>query len=187
MNIELKRQIVHASGILLILVLQIFGRTVSIALFFLGFMILAIWGYMRKYNISLGSLSDLERFFMKGIRGYERQDEYFKGPMMFALGALLSVILFPINVAAACIAVLAAGDSVSTLVGKTYGKHALPINRKKTWEGSIAFLIMAFIVLWFFDPAKAMYIAPIAMFVEMLPRVDDNLTIPLCVGLLFSL
>ncbi|MBU4124552.1 MAG: phosphatidate cytidylyltransferase, partial [Nanoarchaeota archaeon] len=82
---------------------------------------------------------------------------------------------------------LAAGDSFSTLVGKLYGKHPLPINHKKTWEGSIAFFVMAFTILWFFDPTKAIYVALITMVVEMLPKLDDNLTIPLAVGILLSL
>ena len=118
---------------------------------------------------------------------YERSGEYLKGAATFFLGVFLATIIFPINIAVAAIAVLTAADSISTLIGKTYGKNKLPINKKSTWEGSIAFFIVAVGILCFFDPSKALFIALITTVVEMLPEIDDNLTIPLTVGILFML
>ncbi|MDD5416652.1 MAG: SEC59/DGK1/VTE5 family protein [Candidatus Aenigmarchaeota archaeon] len=187
MHVELKRQMVHASGILLILVLQLFGKTYSAIIFALGLAFFLMWGLMRKSNIRINGLSKIEDFIMCELKTYERQGEYFKGVVSYILGILLATILFPINITAACIAVLAGGDAFSTLIGKLYGRHHLPINNKKSWEGSIAFFTMTFFILMFFDPSKAWYIALGATFVEMLPKLDDNVTIPLAVGLLFSL
>ncbi|MBU3896434.1 MAG: SEC59/DGK1/VTE5 family protein [Nanoarchaeota archaeon] len=187
MNVEFKRQMVHGAGILLILILQIFGKINSIIIFGSTLIFILIWGFMRKSNIKIKAISGIEDFLMSELKTYERQGEYFKGVVNYMLGVFLVTVLFPLNIAAACIAVLAAGDSFSTLVGKLYGKHPLPINHKKTWEGSIAFFVMAFTILWFFDPTKAIYVALITMVVEMLPKLDDNLTIPLAVGILLSL
>lgn len=187
MNVELKRQMVHGSGILLILVLQIFGSFWSAIIFASGLAFFIIWSFMRKSNIRIKAFSGIEDFIIGELKTYERQGEYFRGVVMYITGILLATLLFPVWIASACIAVLAGGDSFSTLVGKLYGRHPLPINRKKTWEGSIAFFLVSLLILWFFDPSKAIYIALIATFVEMLPRLDDNLTIPLIVGILFSL
>ena len=185
MNTEVKRQLVHGSGVLFIVVLQFFGKTVSAAIFFTIFIFFAVWAQLRKSKVRLGPISSIEEFMMDHLKTYERSGEYFKGVITFFLGILLATVLFPINIAAAAIAVLAVGDSVSTLIGKLYGKHKLPINRKKSWEGSMAFLLAALFILWWFDPVKALYIAPLVTIVEMLPRIDDNLSIPLVVGILF--
>lgn len=185
MSVELKRQLIHASGVLTIIILQIFGKTSAAIIFFLAFMFFTIWAQLRKSKINLGPLTSIEEYIMIHLKTYERTSEYFKGAIMFSLGILLATVLFPLNIAAACIAVLAISDSVSTLIGKTWGRHKLPINKKKSWEGSIAFFITAFAILWLFDPTKAIYIAPLVTLVEMLPRFDDNLTIPLAVGILF--
>ncbi len=187
MNVELKRQIVHGSGILFILALQVFGRMGAAVLFFLAFIFLLFWGHLRKSNTSIKPLTNIEQFVEHELKGYERPGEYFQGAATFFLGSLLAVLLFPVDVATACIAVLAAGDAFSTLIGKLYGKHKLPINKEKSWEGSITFLIVSFAILWLFDPTKALYIAPIVTLVEMLPKVDDNITIPLAIGFLFLL
>ena len=185
MNIELKRQVIHGSGVLTILLLQIFGKTWSAIFFFMGFMFFAIWAQLRKSKVNLGPLTKIEQYMMNQLKTYERTGEYFKGVIMFILGILLATVLFPLSIAAACIAVLSVCDSVSTLIGTTWGKHKLHINRNKSWEGSIAFFISAFCILWLFDPSKAIFIAPLVTVVEMLPRLDDNLTIPLAVGILF--
>jgi len=185
MNVEIKRQLVHALGISLILVLQIFGQFYSSIIFLGGFMFFLWWAYLRKSNIKV--LGKIEEYFLKELKMYERSGEYFKGVATFFLGAFIVTVAFPINIAVAAIAVLAAADSISTLIGKTYGKHKLPINKKSTWEGSIAFFIVALGVLWFFDPSKALYVAAITTIVEMLPEIDDNLTIPLTVAILFMI
>lgn len=77
---------------------------------------------------------------------------------------------------------------MSTLIGNYFGKHKLPINKNKTFEGSSAFLVTAFFALLFFtDPIKAAITALIAMLVEMAPYIDDNITIPLTVGIVLAI
>lgn len=187
MNVELKRQLVHASGISLILILQIFGKWYSAFIFFMGLLFFLAWGSFRKANTNLGPITKIANYFMNQLKTYERSNEYFQGVVTFLLGAFLATVSFPIHIAATCIAVLAVGDSVSTLIGKMWGKHKLPVNQKKSWEGSTAFFISVFILLWFFDPIKALWVAFITTLVEMLPEIDDNLTIPLTVGILLTI
>lgn len=80
---------------------------------------------------------------------------------------------------------LCIGDGFAGLIGQTYGKSSLPWNRRKTWEGTIAFIVTAFVFSeifiellhqwnWFADSASSMFspllIATIiCAFVESLP------------------
>ncbi len=187
MNVEIKRQLVHGSGILLILVLHFFGKWNSALFFGICLISFLLWSSLRQSKTNMGPLSQIADYVSGELQTYERPNEYFQGVITFLFGSLISVILFPIHIATACIAVLALGDSISTLIGKIWGKHKLPINKKSSWEGSITFFIVAFLVLWLFNPVKALQVALVTTVVEMLPRLDDNLTIPITVGVLLSI
>jgi dolichol kinase len=194
MDLEVRRQVTHALGILTILVIQIFGRFISAILVGILIIFLTLLGYYRlnrerlsKYKLKV--LDEIEEMLEKEIKGFERGREFpFHGAIMFYIGAFIAIVLFPEFASSAAIAVLALGDSMSTLVGKRYGKYKLLFNKNKTIEGSLAFLVTAFIVLIFFtNPVNALAVALIAMFVEALPKLSDNLTIPIAVGLLMVL
>ncbi len=190
MDLEIKRQIIHASGILTILIIQIFGRfnaaliALGITLFFLTV------GMYRRYrkNIKFKPkvVDEIEDMLEDGVKTLERPKEMpFKGAMMFYLGSFIVISLFDPLISMPSIAVLAMADSLSTIIGKYFGKHKLHVNRKKSYEGSLTFLIIAIAVLYFFtNPAKAFFVAYIAMLVEMIPKLDDNLTVPISVALL---
>lgn len=180
--IELKRQFVHMCGIFLILVLQIFGKWNTIALLFSIAVIFIISGRFRRHK----KPEAVEKVEKHIISNFERKNEFpFKGAITFAVGSLLAILFFPETIAFACIAVLAISDGVSTIFGKSFGKHRI---LKATVEGSSAFFISAFIILYFFtSPIKAVIFAFIVTIIEMLPIVDDNLTIPLSVGILLTL
>lgn len=68
--------------------------------------------------------------------------ELLKGPMMY--GAVISAATFfswrslP---ALLSIIILCFGDGASGLLGPKYGRHKLPWNKTKSWEGSFAFFI----------------------------------------------
>ena len=194
MEIEIKRQIIHASGIFTILLLLIFDRWNAAVLTFLiaaAFFLLAKYRKLRKRTESLEPkvIDEFETYLENGVKNYERPKELlFKGAISFYTGCFLSIALFQTNVAIASIAILAIADSLSTLIGKFYGKHKLPINKDKSWEGSLTFFIAAFSILLFFikQPFFALVVGIIATFVEMLPKIDDNITVPLSVGILMS-
>jgi len=125
--------------------------------------------------------------------------------MLFYPAAVFLAILFfwtmggSAHVAAAAWALLAVGDGLSTVVGTSIGRHALPWNRKKSLEGSAAFLLggipAAAFFLWFVAPRVGVPVSWEAAFVvaavggvigaavESFPwRVNDNLSIPLIAG-----
>lgn len=187
-SLELRRQLVHASGGLLVIPLVLFGRIAG--MFFAGalFGVLLFLAFCRKER----SMRIL-KYFIKPkevedeLKMYERGGENLGGAITFFVGSLMAMAGFSNMTAAAAILVLALADSASTLAGKWFGVHRIPVNRKKSFEGSFAFLFVSFVVLCFFvNPFRAIAMASIVTFVEMIP-IDDNLTIPLSVGLLFSL
>ena len=194
MELEIKRQIVHALGVFTILLIQIFGQWYGALIMLLISIILLILGEYRKNRekykfLKIKPLDEFEDILEDEFKTYERKEELpFHGAIMFYVGCFLVTILFQPIIAIASITVLALSDSLSTLVGYFFGEHKLFINKKKSWEGSIIFFVTTFMVLLFFvSPIKALIIAVLVTFVEMLPNVDDNLTVPLATGFLIWL
>ena len=194
MDLEIKRQIVHSLGVFTVLLILIFGS------FYASLIMLAIaigfilFGKYRKTKLlskilNIESIKKVEDVVDNGIKGYERLNELpLNGAVMFYLGSFLVTVIFEPWIAIASIAVLALSDSISTLVGYYFGKHKLFINRKKSWEGSLAFFVMGFVVLLFFvDPFKALIVGLLVTVVEMLPKISDNISVPLSTAILLSL
>jgi dolichol kinase len=111
--------------------------------------------------------------------------EFVTSPIFFAVGIMLSLIVFPVFVGYASIAIFTLGDSFATLFGKKLGRHVFPYNKGKKIEGTLfGFLFAWFGASLFVNPLKALVGAAVGMLVETLPTpLSDNLTIPLISGL----
>lgn len=111
--------------------------------------------------------------------------EFVTSPIFFAVGIMLAMVLFPVSVAYASIAIFTLGDSIATLFGKIFGKHVFSYNKGKMIEGTIFGFIFAWLgASLFVNPVKALVGAAAGMLVETLPTpLNDNLTIPLMSGL----
>ena len=119
-----------------------------------------------------------------------------RGALTFIAGLALAAALFPKNIALAAMAIVTFADAAAAIAGTIWGRRANPLNRSKTIEGSVAFLLFAFISSWLFVPAVGAYSAAITgtLVEAALPSasqrsiwlrlvLDDNLLIPLIVGL----
>lgn len=115
--------------------------------------------------------------------------EFVTAPIYFALGIMLSLILFPAPINYASIAILALGDGFATIFGKKLGRIVFPFNKGKRVEGSVFGFLFAFMgALLFVSPVKALVSAAMGMLVECLPTpVSDNLTVPIVSGLVLIL
>lgn len=169
MKPEYKRQCIHALGALIVPAIYYLGRlftAIASVLLLLFFITLAF----TKHS---------------AFREYRRKHEFpFKGAIFFYLSTTISLIIFPDNVAAAAIGVLAVSDAISTIIGINYGRHKIVSNPSKSIEGMAGFFVSAFIILLFFvTPLKALIIAFLASDTELLP-LNDNITIPFVVGFL---
>jgi dolichol kinase len=194
MMIEIRRKLVHASGVFLIFIIIWLGKwNAALIILSMAVTFLLLGEYRKnreKYKIIKSKeLDEIEETMEKMFKEHERPNTLpFKGATEFFIGCFLATVIFEPITAIAAIAVLSLSDAVSTLIGSYYGKHKLPVNKKKTFEGSTAFFLTSIFVLWFFvNPLKAIIVAILATFAEMIPKIDDNLTVPLTVGIVMTL
>ena len=117
-----------------------------------------------------------------------------KGSFFMVLGSFLSLILFEENIALAAIAIMAVGDSVSTIIGSYIGKYRNFLNPFKHLEGTMLAIILSTIAAFtFVSFEKALLASTVAMIVEALTiqkidrYLDDNVVIPLVAGLTMTL
>jgi len=117
------------------------------------------------------------------VRPKERVD--FTGASYILASAWLCPLLFDVPAAALGMTTIILGDIAAALIGRRWGKHRYLNNR--SIEGSLAFLLAAIIgsvLIPGLPMGFALSGAVIAMIVEGLShRIDDNLTVPLIVGL----
>ncbi|MCK4521895.1 MAG: hypothetical protein KAU20_04930 [Nanoarchaeota archaeon] len=120
-----------------------------------------------------------------------------KGPIFFFTGVLLTLRLFPMDIALASIMILTFADPVSNFIGKNFGRIKNPINGKngkKQLEGNIAGAFVGFLAAMFFvNPLYAALASSGAMVAEAIElkmnrqQVDDNIVVPLVAGTIMVL
>jgi len=121
----------------------------------------------------------------KSVLREREKGRFALGPVTLGLGALLAIILFPPQAAAAGIYALAFGDSAATLTGKFLGRIRPAFMAGKSLEGSLACFAVATLAcfLVFQDWKIAIATGIVSMVVELFPVRDfDNLLLPLAVG-----
>lgn len=128
----------------------------------------------------------LHRLVGRRVSRHERG--YDAGIVFYPVAVLLLILVFrhQLHFAAIGWALLAFGDGVATLAGKSIRGASLPWNRDKSWAGFIAFFVvggaMGIAVAYWLDyrePVVVIIAALAAAITESLPlRIDDNLTVP---------
>ncbi len=132
------------------------------------------------------------------FRPADRARGYPSGILIYPLSVLLLILLFPdrVDLAAAGWGIMAAGDSLATIVGRRSRGARLPWNADKTFAGSIAFMTGGFVIgtafaLWARQsvtpaPSIGLVVAAVAVaafvaaLVESIPvRLDDNISVPI--------
>jgi HAD superfamily phosphoserine phosphatase-like hydrolase len=178
---DLLRESIHASGFFVPVVAGLIGVypvalmiCVVSALYFVSEL-----SRMNKKNMPI--ISTITRNAASPAERYE----FAAAPLYFAIGILLTLVLFPAPVNGAAIALFTFGDSTASLFGGLVSKKPLPFNKGKTVEGSLAGFFFAFLAgMFFVSPVLALVGAAVAMAIESLPLpVNDNILIPLGTGL----
>jgi len=199
---EILRQLVHMSGLLFIALAQFIDKVAVAILFMLTALFFLLYSeYVRRCGKDHATLlSRIECKLRDFALFFERKGAVrpFAGAFWFYFGAGLAFLLFPLGPASAAGAVLAVSDSVSTIIGRGFGRKR--IIGKKTLEGTAAFFLSALLVcLLFFSPPAAFLGAASATVAELLPEwrrisasrfsrvLDDNLLIPMISGLVLTL
>ena len=189
---ELRRQAIHVSGVIFAFMLVYLGTDITVSVIGTAIVvtiIIAIYRRSRKKLFwPLSMISILAKKVEAWVGRFERPGELpMTGAVTYGVGVLFTVLVFEPVIAVPAILVLAFGDATSTIIGRRWGKHKLFFNRYKSWQGSAAFFVACFIVLYFFvNPMKALGIAALVAVVESLPNIDDNVSIPIATALLLS-
>jgi len=181
--LELKRQLVHLS----------IGMVISLSVYFLypsmgRFVLLPL-------IVVLSVIFTLPRGIIKMqpfnhlIFHFEREDDImnfpFRGAFWYGVGILPPVLFLPLTPACAVIAVLSAGDSMSTIVGKFLGKRRFG---HKSIEGFLSFFIFGFLAAGVFvSPELAFLFAFLGAVMEFFSFIDDNLLIPMGLSVFYVL
>jgi uncharacterized protein (TIGR00297 family) len=130
-------------------------------------------------------------------RPNDRIRDFAHGVVFYPLAVLLLVLTFPHrpDIAAAAWAIMAAGDGMSSVIGRRFGRRRIPWNREKSVAGSVTLFLCGgaagALLAWWCRPAVAFppplwfsIAAPfaaalVAALVETIPiRLDDNLSVP---------
>ena len=199
---EIKRKLIHLSSLWMVAATLLFpyffpenGRWISCILF-AALLILTVFSEHDYANNGkyLGRLYGI--LFGKMLRKEVKPGMWLVSGGAFVLAAALLVnLLFPPFIAAASLAVMLTADAAAALIGRKFGRHKAPNN--KSWEGVAAFILVGYgalaVILAITGASAGYYIVGIAaiipataaeLFQKQL-RIDDNFTIPVCVGVVF--
>jgi HAD superfamily phosphoserine phosphatase-like hydrolase len=139
---------------------------------------------LRLNGASLPVISFITRLCIRT----REQRRFTIAPVTLSLGIIFSLLLFPKLIAGVVITIVAFSDSIATVIGRFYGRVKIPYNHGKSVEGSIAFLVSAFICSICYVPLGfALIVSFVSCIIESLPIEFDNISIPLGTGLFLGL
>ena len=191
---EIKRKLVHLSSLWMVAATLLLARWQwSAAALFGALLLLTLFSEHDYANGGkyLGRLYG--KLFGKMLRNEVKPGQWIVsgGAPVLAAAALVNILFTPV-IAAAALAVMLTGDAAAALIGRKFGRHKT-VNGK-SWEGFISFIIIGFAALtavlaitgaeWKFYPAgfAGVVLAAVAELFQKQLKVDDNFSIPLCVG-----
>lgn len=128
------------------------------------------------------------------LRKHEVQNKevLFTGGTYLVIAFLICVIVFAKPVAITSMFVIIICDSAAAIFGKVYGTHFI---KNRTIEGSAAFFITGLAVIFLTPKVTELiteyFLAVVALFLttlfELIPnKIDDNISIPLFFGIIYT-
>ena len=190
---EFYRKLIHLSSLwipALIYFLQTWLAIVILLIIFIGDAILE-YGNYRKWPWARKSFGLI---FFKILRKKELNRNIFQvsGSMYVLFSAIICTIFFSKPIAVEALTIMLISDTCAALFGKAYGTRHLRNN--KTLEGTTALFVSALAITVIFNPILpvtytsilACAAATLAELYEDKIEIDDNLSIPLFVGLILS-
>ncbi len=188
---EYARGMVHtALGLVLVTILHLFPWLFAVAIISIGTAFVLVIEYLRFKNPRLQQwLRHWLAVFMR-----EEEDRGLTGASYYLIGALITTLLFPVDIASLAILYLACGDPSAAAIGRWRG-YTRPWN--KHIEGNLAFLFVSLavgiIAMRIFKTPDIIVVAAGAFSAALihalpLPRhFNDNVTIPIGSALAMSI
>jgi dolichol kinase len=182
---EFARKTIHLSSLLIVIIYSQINR--ELALLILapltsGFLLVDI---LKNFVPSISEW--YHQTFGSMLRKHElqRRHMHLNGATCITLSALVLIAFFPKIIAIASFSMVSISDTAAALVGKKFGKHRFG---EKSYEGSLAFLLSAIIIVALMphlNMAIGLVMAVNATLAEAMAlrigwfKLDDNITIPL--------
>jgi len=174
MDREILRQIIHASGIF-ILVLGIFLNPQVLIFLCIIILVLSEMVFILDKYYHIPIFSDM-------LTSCKRQDDE-RGFLYFFIGIIGTLYIFSFNMAIAD-----AGILMLILGGTKYGKHKLPFKSLKSFEGSLAFFFVSFLsALTLLPVLPVLFGALVGTITEAYSPIDDNIPVPIISALAISI
>ena len=181
---ELKRKIVHLASSIIGLAIIYLDQEIILPLLIGSAIIFPFFDYMRINNKLLSSFYN--SYFHSITRSYESKK--LTGASFVFWGALITYILFTPKITGIALIVMSLADANAAIIGVGYGKTKL---LNKSLEGSFAFFMTAFIILYTFKISIiiSLLISLIATITELIeiPKINDNISIPLTVAFFLTI
>lgn len=187
---ELIRKSIHLGSLSIPVIYYFIPRNTALAILIPLTLIFALSDIARLHIPAFGTLYN--RLFGFLLRRHELRaaKPRLTGATYVLLSALLCIWFFPKVVVITAFAILIISDTAAALIGRRYGRHPL---LGKSLEGSTAFLVTALLVVALapkihYHPAEYV-IGAVAALIGAIAEavsgdaVDDNLSIPISIGL----
>jgi dolichol kinase len=188
---EILRKAIHLASLSIPVSYIFFTRENMLSLLIPATILLIIFDLLSqnvKFFINL-----MMKFFGNLLRPHEKKGKgLFNGATWVLISATICVLVFPKIITISGFTILIISDISAALIGRRFGKHKF---FDKSWEGTISFMVSAIIIIliyfnMFSLPNSYLITGIIAAiiggFVEAVSKVikvDDNLSIPISVGI----
>ncbi len=189
---EVYRKLIHLNSLSIPIIYSFISKDLAIKILIPLTILSIIIDIASRKNNKFREI--FHKIFGKMLRPHEYYDVFtFNGATWVLISALVCIIIFPKIFMVTGFSVLIISDISSALIGRKYGRHKLFVN--KSWEGTIAFWISSFIVIFVLGyltsaPWTFYFFGVIAAFVggwaeaaSTMLKMDDNLSIPVSIGL----
>lgn len=174
---EIVRKLIHIFSIIFAVLLILFGQNVILLPLIIISSVFILLDYTRI------KFTRMQNSYSKIFGKITRPEEKYKltGASFTFIGVTLTILLFSESAAFIGLLFLSLGDSMAALIGRKYGTVKYS---RKSIEGSFAFFTSCCIAAILFTSNPIIFILITAIFATLLeavklPKLDDNLTIPI--------
>ncbi len=183
---HIRRKIIHVlAGLCFIILIRRFDIR--------KFLVISI---IATYVFSVYVKSARPKFFIKLLKLFEKPHDIIsfpaRGAFFYLLGIFVVVEFFNKNIASASILILSLGDPMAHIIGVSYGRKRLLINKRKLLEGTLAGIFVGTLAASFFVSVPIAFFGSVfGMMAEAIElkylELDDNLSIPIAAALIMQL
>ena len=175
------RPIIHALSLAVPIVVELTSRDLAVAFLFAA---VAVFTISEVVRLRGGRVPLITSFTLRMSQPGE-EARFIVGPVYLAIGIVVALLIFPLNIAFASILIVGVGDPVAAYVGRKIGHLKLG---RKTLEGFMGGLVASSLIASLLVSPVAAFVGSFAaMCLELLGVVDDNLTMPIGAGAIMLL